>query len=709
MPYQPGDLLLDKYRIVKTLGQGAFGEVYLVTHTQLNVLRVVKVLRRDAPGMDAPQYYGKAQARFLLEAQLGARLNTPRPNPRLLQIHDSHIDENLSFLEMEYAAGGSLAERIQKNRDGNRLMPLDEALRMALEVAEGLAALHALDIVHRDVKPANILFDEEGQAHLGDLGLAQEPGGPSQRSQLSSPEPHPGTPAYMSPEQKDSREYLASATDIYSLGATLFEALTGRLYSAQRPGTRAASLRVDLPAPLDDLLASMLSETPRARPWNGVEAAGLLRALLDAQIRPPRAAIVARKVARPPARREAERRPSGGSFGVGLWPMIGLGVLLLLLGGWFVFRPGAAPAATPISTLPRTPDANISMTAAVVRTAAAAAVKQTGIAAMYTGVARATQDAAVQTMDARVAQKTADAATATIAAMQTRLAATGTLTPTSALPGTPNAEAVYTAAAQTVAARFTENAATGSVTPPPAPGNASTWLRPADGMLMLYVPGGKFTMGSKDFSDTFPHQVTLSPYWIDQTDVTNSQYAKCVTAGGCAAPSSTASKTHSDYYVNSLYAKFPVMNLNWFQAKSYCEWSGQTSNVTVELPTEAQWELAARGLTGRTYPWGETIDLTYANYSGNVGDTTAVCSYPKGNSPYGACDMAGNVEQWVADWYGYSGGPVSNPSGPESGPGRVLRGGDWGSANEELRSVVRLNEDPYYANYVVGFRCARPK
>jgi len=273
MPYTTGNILLDKYRIEEQIGKGAFGEVYRVTHLKLNMPRALKVLGRDAPGLGSTEY-GEYQDRFKLEAQLGAKLN----HPNIIQVHDFEMDGEDLFLVMEYAAGGNLSKRIEQAKQGGTPMPLGTALAIAQEVAEGLAKLHELDVVHRDLKPSNILFDEKGHAKVADFGLAQTPGGPSMRSQLSDPAPHPGTPAYMSPEQKNSRDYLTPTSDVYALGLVLFEMLTGRVYRSQRPGTRAAGLREDVPAWLDDLLASMLSETPENRPWDGKEVLAKLRA-----------------------------------------------------------------------------------------------------------------------------------------------------------------------------------------------------------------------------------------------------------------------------------------------------------------------------------------------------------------------------------------------------------------------------------------------
>ena len=249
----------------------------------------------------------------------------------------------------------------------------------------------------------------------------------------------------------------------------------------------------------------------------------------------------------------------------------------------------------------------------------------------------------------------------------------------------------------------TEPTATALPSPAPTLGIGSTWLRPADGMTMLYVPGGTFTMGSADISNATPHQVTLSPYWIDQTDVTNAEYAKCVAAGGCTEPSNKSSATRSSYYGNSQFDNYPVIYVNWNQAKSYCEWAG------AKLPSEAQWELAARGMEGRTYPWaGNTIDKSYANFNQNVVDTTAVCSYPQGVSPYGACDMAGNVWQWTADWYvAYPGNTSSNPD--FGNKYRVLRGGSWNNNETNVRSALRGWYVPALTNLSFGFRCALSK
>jgi len=272
MPYNPSDTILDKYFIEALIGRGAFAEVYRAMHIDLNVPRALKVLRRDSPGVGS-SLFDDYEQRFRLEFQLGARLN----HPNVIQVHDVERDDNDLILVMEYAPMGSLAGKIQLARDQGEVFALDDVLKITAEVAAGLGRLHSLDAVHRDLKPSNILFDADGVAKVADFGLAQIPGGPSMRSQLSQPVRHPGTAGYMSPEQEHSTAFLKPSSDVYALGVILFELLTGRNYHFIQPGTKASDLREDVPEWLDDLLARMLAKEPDHRPWDGEQATQLLQ------------------------------------------------------------------------------------------------------------------------------------------------------------------------------------------------------------------------------------------------------------------------------------------------------------------------------------------------------------------------------------------------------------------------------------------------
>lgn len=231
----------------------------------------------------------------------------------------------------------------------------------------------------------------------------------------------------------------------------------------------------------------------------------------------------------------------------------------------------------------------------------------------------------------------------------------------------------------------------------------------ASGAEMALVPSGEFIMGSDRYPDSQPvHTVYLDDFYIDKYEVTNQIYETCVLARACVPPVDDSSYSRREYYGNPIYKNHPVIYINWEMAKNFCEWRGS------RLPTEAEWEKAARGLDGRTYPWGENIDCTYGNYFGCTNDTTPVGEYPKGVSVYGVYDMVGNVAEWVSDWYYdkyYEISPNKNPVGPDTGEYHILRGSSYPTyqltVNQHLayrNQYLGWNDAP---GAYKGFRCAR--
>ena len=261
-----------------------------------------------------------------------------------------------------------------------------------------------------------------------------------------------------------------------------------------------------------------------------------------------------------------------------------------------------------------------------------------------------------------------------------------------------------------------------------------TAVSDTDGMIMLYVYPGQFHMGIRSypagsgielFLDEIPrHSVYLDGYWIDKTEVSNRMYALCQNAGACT-------QLNDEEYSVLLYGDFiaadfpdyPVVGVSWFHAREYCEWEGR------RLPTEAEWEKAAGGISGQMYPWGHSeptgqhVNLCTAEclempgilpardpgFVDSYRTTAPVVSFSIGASPYGALNLAGNVWEWVADWYAedyYANSPTENPAGPASGAKRVIRGGGWLSDLMTIRTSQRRPMPPADSNLDLGFRCA---
>jgi formylglycine-generating enzyme required for sulfatase activity len=287
-----------------------------------------------------------------------------------------------------------------------------------------------------------------------------------------------------------------------------------------------------------------------------------------------------------------------------------------------------------------------------------------------------------------------------------------------------------------------------------------TRIRSADGMVMVYVPAGEFKMGNTGiqwmwsgslvgddldlqvFTDERPqHAVYLDAFWIDQTEVTVGMFRTFVKAtgyettaerDGWGAPWKDGPMEEEWPHVpgtdwqhphgpeSSAVDDHPVVQVSWDDAAAYCEWAGG------QLPTEAQWEMAARGTDGRLWPWGDTYEgnrgsfcdascpvkrWNHDSYDDGYALTSPVGSFPSGASPYGAMDMAGNVWEWVADWYDenyYSDSPYKNPTGPLSGTERAQRGGAWYDNESWVRITVRHSTPPWVRCDDLGFRCALP-
>jgi formylglycine-generating enzyme required for sulfatase activity len=235
---------------------------------------------------------------------------------------------------------------------------------------------------------------------------------------------------------------------------------------------------------------------------------------------------------------------------------------------------------------------------------------------------------------------------------------------------------------------------------------------------MVTVPAGWFVMGDNQGQhDARPaHRVYLSTFAIDRFEVSTAQYGTCVASGACPPPERTSSETRQDYFGNKAFASYPVVGVTYADAVAFCKWG------KARLPTEAEWEKAARGPYQRIYPWGQRFDPTRLNYcdrncdlpwrdpqhDDGYADTSPVDAFPSGASPYGVLNMAGNVWEWVADWYSatyYGVSEVRDPPGPERGAMRIIRGGAWVTDDVRmLQCAWRHVVPPDTYAYSTGFR-----
>ena len=259
---------------------------------------------------------------------------------------------------------------------------------------------------------------------------------------------------------------------------------------------------------------------------------------------------------------------------------------------------------------------------------------------------------------------------------------------------------------------FTKIASTSTPLPTNTPKPWSTEITDDKGAKMALVPAGKFKMGNNSYPDEMPihesekpvHEVYLDTYYMDVYEVTNAAYKMCVDNGVCSPPSITNSNARVTYYGNSRFDNYPVIYVDWNMANLYCKWRGS------RLPTEAEWEKAARGIDGRIYPWGnDDVTCALANRDSCNGDTAAVGKYEDGKSPYGMYDMIGNVSEWVSSLYmSYPYDPSDGREETSSSAQRVWRGGSWDYRYDPLpSSTSRRGASPDSAVFSVGFRCAK--
>ena len=616
---------LGKYEPLEELGRGGYGTVYRARETVLDVERAVKVLHPAL--VSDPEFI----ERFRREAKFAARID----HPHIVPVYELGEVEGVYFLVMKYMPGGSLKEIIAEQ---GRL-PFERSLEIIRQIAEALDFAHARPekLIHRDVKPGNVLFETEDHVRLSDFGFAKALSG-TRSASLSASGGMIGTPPYMAPEVWRGKD-VTPATDVYSLACVFYEMITGEVL-------------FDGESPPEIMTRHMLDGPQFPENWFGDTPKSLTDMLTQAL-----------------AMNAEERYPGAVEFMVAMTKL-----------------------ETPVQERERLEEEE---------------------KAKREAEAQARRDAkeAAQRQAEEKAQRE-DKARSPVRPEAVRKTSASQSLPVKR----PWWQQGWLWFGIVFVLMIFGLVYVNSLKPSPQPTEVS--VTDDYGISMALVPAGSFEMGSKYLGGdaNTVHTIMLDAYYIDQYEVSNAHYAECVDAGVCDPPSETASSTRSSYYGNSSYDDYPVIYVDWFAAQTYCEWRG------ARLPTEAEWEKAARGgLEGKLYPWGDTFDGNRANscdknceihwanheYNDGYADTAPVGNYaPNG---YGLYDMAGNVFEWTADWYDenyYHNSPSSNPEGPASGEYRVLRDGSWRLSESNLIIGIRWNYDPSVSDEDTGFRCA---
>ena len=706
-----------EYRIIETLGQGGFGITYLAEQTGLGRRVAVKeffmkdLCNRDGatsevsvPSTGSSELVGKFKQKFLREARMIAALD----NPHIVRIHDVFEENGTAYYVMEHLGGGSLSEKVRQSGP----MPQAEALGYIRQVADALAYLHSRNILHFDVKPSNILLGQSGQAVLIDFGISKHY---DEAGSQTSSTPVGISKGYAPMEQYQQSEIstFTPATDIYSLGATLYFLLLG-----QTPPS-ASEVNEDglppLPGGIDattrEAVVKAMAPRRRERPQSVREFLRLLDASAPAPTPVP-AVEVEEETVGPDEARPRKPRPKQTKSRGGLALRSILFAVIFIGAGSFIYHLVSRPETETLEELQ--PEILDSVAVLPSSSPASAPAKQYG-----TLKVESTPAGATIWIDGRNTKKT---------------------TPDIFEEVTPGSHKVvlkldgYADASKSVSVQgdkrtncsLTLTARQSSAAPAPASPSASSsradsgttdlgngWRKTRSGTKTTYtngsvsftlvaVAGGTFKMGATseqrddaDDREKPAHDVTVRGFSIGETEVTQALWQ--------AVMGSNPSRTGD--------MQCPVENVSYSACKSFINKLNSLTGQSFRLPTEAEWEFAARG--GRSsrnskYSGHSTID-NVAWYSRNSGRTTHPVK-TKSPNELGLYDMSGNVWEWCNDWYDsdyYNNSTSSNPRGPQSGSCRVYRGGGWECTPERCRVACRGYASPGNAESSLGFRLAQ--
>ena len=700
-----GKTLSHRYRIDEFLGQGGMAEVYKAWDHQRATILALKLLREDLAN---DRIFLR---RFQREAQTLARLQ----HPNIVRLFGIETDDLTVFMLMDYIDGTNLQTEIF--RANGHMLSLAFINQVMGSVCSALHYAHQHRMVHCDIKPGNIMINRHGIVLLTDFGIAR------MTDTATSTMVGFGTPAYMAPELIRGMDPTPQS-DIYSLGVVLYEMSTGgeRPFTGDRAQTtgptsekvRWEHLNLVPPPPrqynpkisseLDEAILRCLAKDPKMRFDSALDLLNCMN-LETSDNTSPRDFFengqhdllglqqtgIATLTASQTDLEQAKGSISQLTAQLGqkvakrsVWILIGFGVILMGLMFSVLLNRSWSKDEEMIQSAILTTGSDSTLPAGQLETPE----------------------------DFSFIELTQEA----ISSTQTLIASEHLLTAT------------------------VTDAPTHTATSLPAYGIGDSLVNQQDAASMVFVPGGTFLMGSEgddaEKHESPQHRVFLDAYWIYNHPVTNDQFAKFISATGYKTSAEFLGwswvferpdwrKANGAYWaapdgIGSTIAglgSHPVVHISYLDAETYCKWAGG------RLPTEAEWEKAARGETGPTFPWGDgpVTDLranycdrncpfSWADRSQDDGfdRTSPVGYYQDGASLYGAMDMAGNIWEWVSDWYSsnyYDQSAEKNPLGPSYGDWRVIRGGSWVSQAKYLRSSNRYYSDPDDTSNDHGFRC----
>ena len=658
----PGAIFAADFRIIRPLSQGGMGAVYVAEQLSTKKQRALKLM---LPQLVADP---KLRQRFEQEAQVGAFIESEH----VVEVVGAGVDAatGAPWLAMELLRGEDLLTLI------TRIGPLPPAqvLQIMRELCHAVGAAHAAGIVHRDLKPENVFLAEKRTAEgkpvvkVLDFGIAKIAAEAKTQATAAI-----GSPLWMSPEQTRKGAVIAAPTDVWALGLITFFLLTGRSYwlAAEGEGTTLemllreilfdpiapASARAGefgraglIPAGFDPWFLRAVNREPAARWANAAAAlaalAGVLAGSLAASSRPEAPAFTPQLAQTHPLKAPAQPTPQAAAP---------YAPTQLQSSAPMPSSGGATPAAGTQYQPPPIP--RVSTTAAV-----GVGPRRAGRSRMRLWIGSGLVGLA--------------AAGGVLA-----LVMGGDPSPTRA-----------------------EWSRRGPLPAEPRPSQLSRPYKSASAMPAaleacpvgyVRIPAGTFQMGSPEGegeeNEHPQHPVTVKSFCMENTEVTVDAYEACVSAGTCTA---VRGRDQSCNTGKQGRGNHPVNCVDWDQSDAYCKWSGG------RLPTEEEWEYAARGTDGRKYPWGDGApaqQLCWTRYD----STCAVASFASGASPFGVMDMAGNVAEWTASVYcDYSGTNCADTS-------RVSRGGSWGNKDGSwVRAALRDRNGITFRNDRLGFRCA---